>query len=73
MNDKYDRPPRKSRRRDDDEESEGTVDLPPRFDEDGNRKPEANDALQQILGSLASKFLGGDEEERGGRSSRRRH
>lgn len=84
MNDKYERPPSsaagpsgsgKSRRRDrddDEEESEGTVDLPERFDEHGNPKAESGDALQQLLGNLASRFLGGDGEEEEGRSGRRR-
>jgi hypothetical protein len=77
MNDKYDRPPSSAasgsggRRRDRDEEgSDGTVELPERFDEQGNRKPEGGAALEQLLGNLASRFLGGDDDE--GRSGRRR-
>lgn len=70
MNDKYDRPPHS---RGDEDDSEGTVDLPPRFDENGDRKhEEGGDALEGIIGNLASRFLGGGggEEERSGR---RRH
>lgn len=83
MHDKYERPPASStastarggrrHRRDDDEGSEGTVDLPDRFDSHGNRKPEG-DGIEALLGSLASRFLGGgDEDEDSGRSGRRRH
>lgn len=75
MNDKYDRPPSGAPR---DDESDGTIELPERFDEHGNRKEGGHtDPLEAILGGLASKFLGGggggggDEEE--GRSGRRRH
>ena len=82
MNDKYERPPSSSTgrsgrgsRRDDDEESEGTIELPSRFDEHGNRKAEGGDGLEALLGGLASKFLGGGGEEGddGARSGRRRH
>lgn len=81
MHDKYERPPSSAARssnadRDRDDESEGTIELPERFDKNGN--PKGGDAIESLLGSLASKFLGGggkdDEEEedrRGGR--RRRH
>ena len=72
MHDKYERPPSGVQR---DDESEGTVELPDRFDEHGNRK-EGGDGFESLLGSLASKFLGGsggdDDEGRGGRS-RHRH
>jgi len=63
------RPRHRSSRHDgaDDEadESDTTVDMPARFDRHGNRVYETADSLQQILGSLASKFLsGGDEGKR---------
>lgn len=50
FNDKYDRPPDAA-----DSESDGTVDLPPRFDENGNRKWESStsnelaDRIQDLL------------------------
>ena len=75
MNDPYER----GARRDDDNNSEGTVELPERFDEHGNRKAGGGESnpLEQILGSLASRFMGGDEQEhsseRDSRSGRRRH
>jgi len=69
MHDKYDRPPSSAPR---DDESDGTIELPERFDKNGN--PKGGDALETLLGSLASKFLGGgggggaeEEEGRGGR------
>jgi hypothetical protein len=72
MNDKYERPPRSRRHRDDDEGSEGTIELPERFDEQGNRKAEGGDPLEQLLGGLASKFLGGgDDDDRSSRRGRR--
>lgn len=70
MHDKYDRDP--------DEDSEGTIDLPDRFDEQGNRKPEdplaekINDLLSgkggagNIFKSLAEGFLGGEQHGGGG-------
>ena len=76
MNDKYERPPSGVHR---DDESDGTVELPERFDENGNRKGESSDPLEQLIGNLASRFLGGGGggEEQGGdrdsRSGRRRH
>lgn len=64
MNDKYERAPN-------DNDSDATEELPPRFDEHGNRRPERSDPLEQLIGNLTSRFLGGGEnEERGGR---RRH
>lgn len=79
FNDKYDRSPR-------DSDSEDTVELPRRFDEHGNRKPESKgdelaERLQDLLAGRASAgsfFKGiagslmeeGDREER--RSSQRR-
>lgn len=73
-----------SNRNDEDEnDSDGTVEMPARFDRHGNKIAETPDSLQTLLGSLASKFLGGEEggqgeERRGsgggdGRSGRRRH
>ena len=76
MNDKYERPPQSTTT---EEESDGTVELPHRFDERGNRKHDGGDALQELLGGLASKFLGGSEDDHGhgsdreSRSGRRRH
>ncbi|KAK3718066.1 hypothetical protein LTR37_005492, partial [Vermiconidia calcicola] len=81
VRDKYDRPPSGSGA-DNDRNSDGTVDLPERFDEHGNRKQEGaggGDALEQILGGLASRFLGGggggggDDDRGSDRSARRRH
>lgn len=64
MHDKYERPPN-------DNDSNATEELPDRFDEHGNRRPERSDPLEQLIGNLASRFLGsGEDEERGGR---RRH
>ena len=75
MNDKYERPPSSAK---DENDSDGTVDLPPRFDEHGNRKAEGGDAIEQLIGNLATRFLGGDEHsghgsDRESRSGRRRH
>ena len=66
MNDKYERAPR-------DNESDTTEDLPERFDKDGNPKHES-DPIEQLLGGLASRFLGGggEDEERHGRRRHRR-
>ncbi|KXT04074.1 hypothetical protein AC578_4954 [Pseudocercospora eumusae] len=70
MHDKYDREP--------DEDSEATIDLPDRFDEQGNRKAEdplaekINDLLSgkggagNIFKSLAEGFLGGEQHGSGG-------
>lgn len=66
MNDKYERAP-------DDNDSDVTEDLPDRFDEHGNRKPEKSDPLEQLIGNLASKFLGGGDGDDDSRSGRRRH
>lgn len=76
MNDKYERPPTASTQRDDD--SDGTIEMPERFDEHGNRKNEHGDPWSELIGGLASKFLGGEEQGHGGsdsgsRSGRRRH
>ena len=78
FNDKYDRPPH-------DSDSEDTVDLPRRFDEHGNRKPESMgdelaERLQDLLTGRASagsffKSIAGslrDEGEGEGRRSRSR-
>ena len=73
MNDKYERPPSGAPR---DDDSDGTVDLPDRFDERGNRTQESGDPLEQLIGNLASRFMGGSEErgsDRDSRSGRRRH
>jgi len=73
MNDKYDREPK-------DSDSEGTVELPARFDERGNRMPEGADPLAQaingLLGSsaLADFFAGRSRrDDDDGRSGRHRH
>ena len=71
MHDKYDDPPGS--------DSEGTVELPPRFDENGNRRPE-NDALAESLNKLLSEVgftellgrLAGDDAGRGRGDRRRR-
>ena len=81
MHDKYDR-------RDRDNDSDTTEDLPPRFDEAGNKRPEGGDLAEQINGLLngqggagalfkqiAGGFLGGQgdsDDERGGSGGRRR-
>lgn len=84
MHDPYDRPPSsgshrrrhshggRGREEDDSEESDGTIELPDRFDEHGNRKMEGGDALQHLLGNLAGRFLGGGEDDAGGRRRYRR-
>ena len=71
MNDKYERAPRSTT---DDGESEDTVDLPDRFDERGN--PKKDDPLNDLISGLASRFLGGsqqndDDDERESRRGRR--
>ncbi|KYG48832.1 hypothetical protein M433DRAFT_21887 [Acidomyces richmondensis BFW] len=72
MNDKYEREPN-------DSDSEGTVELPARFDERGNRMPEGDNPLVQaingLLGSSAlADLLGGlSHHDDDGRSGRRRH
>ena len=80
FNDKYDRPPR------DGSDSEDTVELPRRFDEHGNRKPdsmgdELAERLQDLLSGRASagsffKSIAGtltqEEDREGRRPSRRR-
>ena len=74
MNDKYERPPSGSHYADDDDGygSDGTIEMPRRFDKHGNKIGEGDDALQNLLGGLASRFFsgGGDDDSRGGR---RRH
>lgn len=66
----------------DEEDSDGTVEMPARFDRHGNKIDETPDSLQALLGGLASKFFSGEEGsggggggggERDGRSGRRRH
>ena len=73
--DNYERQPQE-------EDSDGTVELPPRFDEQGNRKPDADpltDGLSRLLGggglgNLLGGLMGGDDrDEDSGRSGRRRH
>ncbi|KAK5137149.1 hypothetical protein LTR08_000654 [Meristemomyces frigidus] len=78
MNDKYDREPRES-------DSDGTVDLPSRFDEHGNRADEGGDQLTSTINNLLGQagftnFLNslggggaGADNEDDGRSGRRRH
>jgi len=77
MNDKYDRKPN-------DSDSEGTVELPERFDEHGNRKAGEGDQLantiNQFLGSAGITDLlgslgggGGRHDSDESRSGRRRH
>lgn len=71
MNDKYERAPRSTT---DEGESEGTVDLPDRFDERG--EPKKDDPLNDLISGLASRFLGGEQgrdEDEGGRGRRSRH
>lgn len=82
--------PHERRSRDDrDNDSDGTVDLPPRFDEQGNRKPGEDDLAAKIndllsgkggaggiFKSIAGEFLGGQGgggESDGESKSRRRH
>lgn len=80
MHDRYDNSP-------DEEDSEGTIDLPARFDEHGNRK--ADDPLSEKINDLLSgKGLAGglfrnltgsllnpdhDQDDNDGRTGRRRH
>lgn len=74
MNDKYEREPAE-------DDSDGTVELPPRFDEDGNRVSEDHltSTINNLLGqagftSFLNNLGGGsrhDDDE--GRSGRRRH
>ena len=70
FNDRYDRPPSGY-------DSDGTTDLPPRFDRDGNRKPESTgnelaDRIQDLLagrgsaGKLFKGIAGGLMEGAGG-------
>lgn len=77
MHDKYERPP-SGTTNDEGEDSDGTVEMPARFDKHGNKIVETPDTLQTLLGTLASRFLGGDDDagerdSRDGRSGRRRH
>lgn len=74
MHDQYDRPPSSATRgrRGDEDDSDGTVEMPRRFDDNGNSK-EGGGGLEDLLGGLASKFLGGGDEGEEGRSGRRRH
>lgn len=75
FNDKYDRPPR------DGSDSEDTVELPRRFDEHGNRKPdsmgdELAERLQDLLSGRASagsffKSIAGSLSQEGYREERR--
>lgn len=75
MNDKYEHPPRSST--DEGGRSDGTEDLPERFDSKGNKKSE--DPLNDLISGLASRFLGGqqqgggEEEDDGRRGRRHRH
>lgn len=75
MNDKYERPPSGSTYNEDEENSDGTIDMPARFDAKGNKIRETGDGLEGLIGTLASRFLGsgGGDDEEGGRSGRRRH
>lgn len=81
MNDKYERAPSSSssfhgtsrHHRDDDEDSDGTIELPDRFDEHGNRKGEGADAFQNLLGTLAGRLFVGDEGGGGSGGRGRRH
>lgn len=74
MHDKYEHAP-------EGEESDGTIELPPRFDEQGNHK-EADPLAEKIndllggagFGNILGRVLGGsDNDDDGGRSGRRRH
>lgn len=72
MNDKYERaPPPRSSTTEEEGDSDATEDLPERFDAKGNRKGE--DPLNDLISGLASRFLGGDDEEEGRRGRRHRH
>ena len=75
MNDNYERPPSGSTHNEDEENSDGTIDMPARFDTKGNKIRETGDGLEGLIGTLASRFLGGggDDEDGPGRSGRRRH
>ncbi|KAK5114533.1 hypothetical protein LTR62_002468 [Meristemomyces frigidus] len=74
MHDQYERQP--------ESDSEGTVELPPRFDKQGNRKTEdpLADGLSRLLGEgglgdILGRLTGGrgQDSDGGGRSGRRRH
>lgn len=73
MNDKYEREP--------DSDSDGTVELPPRFDKNGNRIDGENDQLATTINSFLSQAgltdflnnLGGGNDDNERRSGRRRH
>ncbi|TKA78877.1 hypothetical protein B0A55_03806 [Friedmanniomyces simplex] len=63
-------------------ESDGTVELPERFDEQGNKKPDGDplaDGITKLLGGAGFADLlgrlggGGGQDEDSGRSGRRRH
>lgn len=72
MHDPYDRD-RSSRHESDRDSrvSDATVDMPERFDEQGNRREQgAGEDLQDLLGGLASKFLGGGGGGGAGRGRR---
>lgn len=73
MHDKYEHSP-------EEEDSEGTVELPARFDEQGNRTDgdplaeKINDLLGGAgFGNILGRVLGGENDDDGGRSGRRRH
>jgi hypothetical protein len=74
MHDKYEGEP--------ESDSDGTIELPDRFDEHGNRKPERDplaEGLNRILGDVGfgdilGRLAGGThDDDEGGRSGRRRH
>ncbi|KAK3672152.1 hypothetical protein LTR78_007905 [Recurvomyces mirabilis] len=73
MHDQYDRLP--------ESDSESTIDLPKRFDEQGNRKSNGDpfaDGLNKFLGNaglgeLLGRLTGGGQDTDEGRSGRRRH
>jgi len=77
FNDKYDRPPSGNH-----SDSEETVELPPRFDEQGNKTPEGDNFAEKIQDMLTGKgmagqlfkgLMGGEESDGGkGSSSGRR-
>lgn len=86
MHDQYERPPRGRRDRNaaEDDDSDGTIELPPRFDEHGNRKetdPLADRinellggaGLGNLLGRVMGSGGGSEDGDDGGRSGRRRH
>ncbi|EMC95628.1 hypothetical protein BAUCODRAFT_576848 [Baudoinia panamericana UAMH 10762] len=71
MHDQYEREP--------DQESEGTIELPDRFDEHGNRKPvdPLAQGITRILGEagladILGRLTGGGQDDGDGRSGRRR-